>query len=138
MEKAGMPYFIAAGEKLIEAKATCDHGEFRDWAKRNFNVSNTTLTVWMAAARKSQNVSALTFSSLREAIKTEPKKIEMFDEIIESAKDDDFDRDAWVENQKRRGMRFSSFDDCRKEISKRQRAAVFIPPRSNQTRCCGG
>ncbi len=52
---------------------------------------------WLNAARKSQNVSALTFSSLREAIKTEPKKIGVSDEIIESAKDDGFDRDAWVE-----------------------------------------
>ncbi len=53
------------------------------------------------AARKSQNGSALPFSSLREAIKIEPKKIEMFGEIIESAKDDGFDRDAWVEKLRR-------------------------------------
>ncbi len=103
MEKAGMPYFIAAGEKLIEAKATCkENGQlFRDWAKQNFNVSDATVTVWMNAARKSQNASALAFSSLREATKPEPKKIGISDEIIESAKDDGFDRDAWVEKLRR-------------------------------------
>ncbi len=97
-----MPYFIAAGEKLIEAKATCNHGEFQNWIKRNFNVTHETARVWMIAARKSQNPSALGFSSLRQAIKTEPKKIEISDEIIDAAEDNDFDRDAWVEKIRRK------------------------------------
>ncbi len=76
MEKAGMPYFIAAGEKLIEAKASCGHGEFQHWVSRNFSVTDRQARTWMATARKSQNGSALPFSSLREATKPEPKQFE--------------------------------------------------------------
>jgi hypothetical protein len=76
MEKAGMPYFIAAGEKLIEAKATCKYGEFENWVKSNFNVTRQTAFNWMKAARKTQMSNAFDFSSLRQAIKIEPKKKE--------------------------------------------------------------
>jgi hypothetical protein len=63
---AGMPYFIAAGEKLLEAKAQMKHGEFMPWVKRNFTVSMQKTSDYMklAEAVAAQNSSALAFSSL--------------------------------------------------------------------------
>jgi Protein of unknown function (DUF3102) len=61
---AGMPYFIAAGEKLLEAKAQMKHGEFMPWVKRNFTVSMQTTSDYMKLAVAAQNSSAIEFSSL--------------------------------------------------------------------------
>ena len=49
-EAAGMEYFKAAGEKLIEAKAQLKHGEFGAWVKTNFNISTATSARYMAMA----------------------------------------------------------------------------------------
>jgi hypothetical protein len=36
-DEAGLPYFRAAGEKLLEAKAQMKFGEFGPWVKRQFS-----------------------------------------------------------------------------------------------------
>lgn len=38
-ERAGMPYYQAAGEKLTEAKSQMTVAEFTPWAQRNFGIS---------------------------------------------------------------------------------------------------
>jgi hypothetical protein len=37
-EAAGLPYYRAAGEKMIEAKGQLEHGRFEPWIKRNFGI----------------------------------------------------------------------------------------------------
>jgi hypothetical protein len=37
-QEAAMPYYQAAGEKMLEAKGQMAHGEFRSWVKRNFGI----------------------------------------------------------------------------------------------------
>jgi Protein of unknown function (DUF3102) len=49
-EKAGMPFYKAAGEKLIEAKKLVPHGQFVDWVKTNFKISKTTAFRYMKSA----------------------------------------------------------------------------------------
>src|SRR4030095_16490046 len=53
-ERAGMPYFQAAGEKLLEAKDQLAHGEFEPWVARHFDVSPRMARVYMSLARASQ------------------------------------------------------------------------------------
>jgi Protein of unknown function (DUF3102) len=68
-EQAAMPYYKAAGEKLIEAKAQLPHGQFGDWVKRNFKLSARTASEYMSFARTTADIeigSALPFSSLRD------------------------------------------------------------------------
>lgn len=38
-QRAGMPYYRAAGEKMLEAKPQMKHGEFGPWLKRHFAIS---------------------------------------------------------------------------------------------------
>jgi hypothetical protein len=67
--RAGMPYYAAAGEKLIEAKAQLRHGEFGPWIKRNLRLSQTQANQYMKYARATgrlQNNGAPGFSSLRD------------------------------------------------------------------------
>jgi hypothetical protein len=64
-EKASMPYYRAAGEKMLEAKAQLKHGEFMPWLKRNLDISQTTANLYMRLAREQINGAPL-FSSLRE------------------------------------------------------------------------
>jgi hypothetical protein len=67
-ERAGLPYYQAAGEKLWEAKAQLKHGEFNDWVKRNFGISKGTAWRYMklAKAAADEKFSALNFSSMRD------------------------------------------------------------------------
>lgn len=65
-ERAGMPYYQAAGEKLLEAKSQLKHGEFMPWVSRHFNIKIHQANTYMALAKHlvAENVSANTFSSL--------------------------------------------------------------------------
>lgn len=65
-ERAGMPYYKAAGEKLIEAKSQLNLGEFTPWVTRHFPISVQQARVYMALA---ENESALSFSSLSEFLR---------------------------------------------------------------------
>jgi hypothetical protein len=70
-ERAALPYYRAAGEKLLEAKAQLDHGEFTAWVKRHFALSIQTARRYMALAEQTagQNESAVSFSSLSDFIR---------------------------------------------------------------------
>jgi len=65
-ERAGLPYYQAAGEKMLEAKGQLKHGEFMPWITRNFSVKVQQANLYMAFAEhaESQNVAATSFSSL--------------------------------------------------------------------------
>jgi hypothetical protein len=49
---AGLPYYLAVGQLLLEAKAQLDHGEFMRWVKRNLNVKHRQATNYMAYAKQ--------------------------------------------------------------------------------------
>jgi hypothetical protein len=49
-EKAGMPYYQAAGEKMLEAKGQLLHGEFVEWCTRNFARGKTQCALYMSYA----------------------------------------------------------------------------------------
>lgn len=65
-ERAAMPYYQAAGEKLIEAKSQLKHGEFLPWVARNFSIKKQQATLYMALAEHTQfqKSVATDFSSL--------------------------------------------------------------------------
>ncbi len=67
-ERAGMPYYQAAGEKLIEAKAQLKHGEFIPWVERNFGIKKNQSALYMSLAKHTQveKLGATNFSSLSE------------------------------------------------------------------------
>jgi Protein of unknown function (DUF3102) len=74
-ERSVLPYYRAAGEKLLEAKGQLQHGEFTGWVKRHFAVSIQMARRYMALAEQTagQNESAVSFSSLSDFIrKTSP------------------------------------------------------------------
>lgn len=64
-DQAGLPYYIAAGEKLIEAKAGVAVMDWLDWLKRNFHLSRFTAAAYMRAARNVER--GATFATLSEA-----------------------------------------------------------------------
>ena len=74
-ERAGLPYYQAAGEKMLEAKEQLKHGEFTDWVKRNFNLSMTSAQNYMNLARamSEQKPRALGFSNLQQFVEPEPR-----------------------------------------------------------------
>jgi hypothetical protein len=63
-DRAGLPYYRAAGEKLIEAKHQLAHGEFIPWVKRHFTISTDTAQRYMRYAEHAQKPHARGFSSL--------------------------------------------------------------------------
>lgn len=68
-EKAGIPYYRAAGDKMIEAKPQLDHGEFVSWIKRNFGISKQQAQRYMSLAsttNDAQKSRARDFSSIRD------------------------------------------------------------------------
>lgn len=68
-ERAGMPYYRAAGEKMLEAKGQLDHGEFGDWVERNFAIKDRQARRYMSladATRNTQNGRARDFTSIRD------------------------------------------------------------------------
>jgi len=68
-ERAGMPYYRAAGEKLLEAKAQLKLGEFTPWVKRTFDVSIKQVRIYMSYAEHSEKEPASSFSSLGDFIR---------------------------------------------------------------------
>jgi hypothetical protein len=50
-DQAGIPYYIAAGEKLIEAKSQLNAMSWGDWLSRNFHLSQSTSIRYMRLAR---------------------------------------------------------------------------------------
>jgi len=65
-DRAAMPYYKAAGEKIIEAKDQMAHGEFVPWIKRHFNISRFQATVYMNYAKQAKSNPGITFDSLKD------------------------------------------------------------------------
>ena len=67
-ERAGLPYYQAAGEKMLEAKSQLKHGEFQPWIKRNLGISYRQAWQYMKLAETTagQKFGAANFSSLRD------------------------------------------------------------------------
>lgn len=63
-ERASMPHFRDAGEKLLEVKKQLPHGQFTRWIEENIEVSRKQANVWMRLA--AQKEPAGSFSSLAE------------------------------------------------------------------------
>jgi hypothetical protein len=65
--QAGAPFYRAAGEKLIEAKASgknsgeVKHGGFERWAEKTFKRSQQTLNEWMRFAKKTKGLPPKSF-----------------------------------------------------------------------------
>lgn len=70
-ERAALPFYRAAGEKLLEAKAQLPHGEFEAWIKRHFKITPRQARHYMQLAEQTagQNGSALPFSSLSDFVR---------------------------------------------------------------------
>jgi len=68
-EKASMPYYQAAGEKMLEAKGQINDGTFTEWLKRNFDIGVHQCRKYMSYARTTlsiENESTPSVTSLRE------------------------------------------------------------------------
>jgi hypothetical protein len=65
-ERAGLPYYRAAGEKMLEAKPQLPHGEFKAWIARHFRVSYRQAWQYMklAEAAGGEKFAAANFSTL--------------------------------------------------------------------------
>jgi hypothetical protein len=73
-QQAAMPYYRAAGEKMLEAKGQMPHGEFGSWLKLHFSISYQQSARYMkfAAATAGKHISrARDFSSLRDFERSE-------------------------------------------------------------------
>jgi Protein of unknown function (DUF3102) len=73
-ERAGLPYYQAAGEKMLEAKTQLAHGEFQSWIERNFKITIRHARRYMqlaTAAGAGQKGLASPFSSLSDFIRKE-------------------------------------------------------------------
>jgi hypothetical protein len=73
-ERAGMPYYQAAGEKMLEAKGQLEHGEFGPWLTRNFELSERHARRYMEFARATSNIEngrARPFSTFSEFMREE-------------------------------------------------------------------
>ena len=71
-ERAGLPHYRAAGEKLIEAKSQLPHGEFVQWVERNFTVTIRHARRYMDLAKATQATEkglASPFSSLSDFVR---------------------------------------------------------------------
>jgi hypothetical protein len=66
-EGAGMPYFRAAGEKLLEAKDQLAHGEFKAWVTRNFSVGYQQASLYMKMVKRSSRDDFSTLQEFRRA-----------------------------------------------------------------------
>lgn len=55
-ERAALPYYRAAGEKLNEAKAQLPAGAFMSWVSRNFNRSQRQANRYMSLARTTTDI----------------------------------------------------------------------------------
>ena len=75
-ERAALPYYQAAGEKLLEAKAQLPHGDFQSWIKGHFKVSYRQARRYMALAEATTNEKchASHFSSLNDFFRKNPPR----------------------------------------------------------------
>jgi len=60
-----MPYYCAAGEKMLEAKGQMKHGEFGPWIRRNFNILLRHAQIYMSYNERTKSDPGIAFDSLR-------------------------------------------------------------------------
>lgn len=68
-ERAGMPFYRAAGEKMLEAKGQLPVGDFMKWVERNFSIKRSQANTYMSlsVATAGRPITAATdFSSLKD------------------------------------------------------------------------
>jgi hypothetical protein len=67
-QSAGMPYYQAAGEKMLEAQASGEmgHSELVGWIKRNFGIGRAQALLYMSYAKTTSDASGPAFSSLED------------------------------------------------------------------------
>jgi hypothetical protein len=73
-ERAGMPYYRAAGQKMIEAKPQMPHGEFGSWIKLHFNIGKQHAHRYMkfaSATRDNEKSRTRDFSSFSDFMRKE-------------------------------------------------------------------
>jgi hypothetical protein len=63
-KSAGMPFYRAAGEKMLEAKAQMNHGEFKPWLSLNFDKGYAQCTVYMGLVKTEKLAPGANFSSI--------------------------------------------------------------------------
>jgi hypothetical protein len=69
-QRAGMPYYQAAGEKMLEARPQIPVGDFQSWVERNFNISYRQASNYMRLAQAHPSTgSALPVETLSEFIR---------------------------------------------------------------------
>lgn len=67
-KRASMPYYKAAGDKMLEAKASgqLSHGEFKPWIERNFKLSYSRAYQYMKFAKDDKSSEPQNFSSMND------------------------------------------------------------------------
>ena len=71
-QSAGLPYYRAAGEKMIEAKGQLEHGQFGPWIKRNFKIGSNQASRYMSLARTTtgKQISRGRYTSLSDHVRS--------------------------------------------------------------------
>lgn len=75
-ERAGLPYYRAAGEKMLEAKGQLPHGEFMEWVSRNFGIGRDQSQRYMKLASTTTDAQITRLprtTTLTEAIGEQPR-----------------------------------------------------------------
>jgi hypothetical protein len=65
-ERASMPFYKAAGEKMLEAKGQLRHGEFKAWIVRNFSLSYSRAYQYMKFSEATKSSEVQNFSSMND------------------------------------------------------------------------
>jgi hypothetical protein len=72
-DRAALPFYRAAGEKLIEAKAQMARGEFMSWVQRNFHRSQSQANRYMQLAGTTPSIQITRRGGLTAAIGEQPR-----------------------------------------------------------------
>jgi hypothetical protein len=126
--RAAMPFFLAAGQKLNEARARFGtYAEFVVWVKTSFKVSSSTADVYMRLAKECANSRPLEFDSLADFLrKIKPPKPEPpeappidVDEMMKRAAERDQRDEATIAAEREREER--SFERQQQRAQERKR-----------------
>ena len=111
-EQAGMPFFAAAGLKLLEARVQLQRGHFEEWIERHFKFSPRTARVFMELARTQNGSTLPKWQSIRE-FKKETRKLKPTPAGDAATKREEYlqqlHRDAEQQRQKREAQRELGF-----------------------------
>lgn len=80
--QAGLGHYRRAGEMLLEAKEQVEHGEWKAWVERNFDLSYATAARYMSFAKVSEKKPTATFGSLQQAIRSHESRSSSWHEPV--------------------------------------------------------